>query len=186
MGGELEDFGGFYRRLYPVAYRTALGVLGSPSLAEDATQEAFLDAYRRRGTFRSDGPAEAWLQRIVVNRAIDQLRRHGRRAEVPFELEAERGGDDMRGGDDYPGIDHADLLAAIGRLDVRQRAAVVLRYFHGYPVPVVGEVLSTSEGGASMLLQRAMDRLRSVLAEGSLLVGDSARSSATTSGKGEV
>ncbi len=154
MVTDLQDFDGFYRRTYRAAYRTALGVVGSPALAEDVTQEAFVDAYRRQSSYRGEGSAEAWLQKIVVNRAIDELRRRGRRSEISFDLVAEP----AYSGDD--GIDRSTLLDAIGRLDGRQRAAVVLRYFHGYPLRTVGEVLGTSEGGASMLLQRAMDRLR--------------------------
>jgi RNA polymerase sigma-70 factor, ECF subfamily len=152
---ELQDFDVFYRRTYLAAYRTALGVIGSPSLAEDVTQEAFVDAFRHRSSFRGHGSTDAWLQRIVVNKAIDELRRRGRRGEVPWELAVEP--TDTRAGE----VNRSDLLDAIARLDSRQRAAVVLRHFHGYPLRTVGGVLGTSEGGASMLLQRAMDRLRS-------------------------
>jgi RNA polymerase sigma-70 factor (ECF subfamily) len=158
MAIELDDFDDFYRRTYTAAYRTALGVIGSPSLAEDVTQEAFVDAYRHQSSYRGQGSAEAWLQRIVVNRAIDELRRRGRRAEVPFEMVPEE--TDSRAAE----TDQSELLDAIARLDSRQRAAVVLRHFHGYPLRTVGEVLGTSEGGASMLLQRAMDRLRPTVA----------------------
>lgn len=155
MTSALQDFEGFYRATYASAYRTALGIVGSASLAEDVTQDAFVDAYRRRGSFRGDGPVEAWLQRIVVNRAIDELRRHRRRNEVCYELDIEPGEST------YGRIDTVELLDAIAALDVRQRAAIVLRYFHGYPMRTVGATLGTTEGGASMLVRRAMERLRS-------------------------
>ena len=72
---ELDDFGSFYERTYPAAYRTAWAILRDHGAAADAVQEAYLAAYRERGRFRGDAPAQAWLLRIVVNRAISEARR---------------------------------------------------------------------------------------------------------------
>jgi RNA polymerase sigma-70 factor (ECF subfamily) len=132
------------------------------ALAEDVTQEAYCSAYQRRGSFRGRAPAEIWLQRIVVNEAIDQLRR--RRARPTVELDPDLA---IHAGGDVPGAsaDRLTLLGAIGGLNPRQRAAVVLRYFHDYPLRAVGEVLGTSEGAAAMLVQRALATLREVVGE---------------------
>jgi len=72
---ELDDFGSFYERTYPAAYRTAWAILRDRGAAADAVQEAYLAAYRERARFRGDAPAQAWLLRIVVNRAISEARR---------------------------------------------------------------------------------------------------------------
>jgi RNA polymerase sigma-70 factor, ECF subfamily len=153
---ELDDFGTFYRRTYAAAYRTALGITSSAPLAEDVTQEAFCAAYRRRESFRGDGSAEHWLQRIVVNEAIDQLRSRRARpiAEIDPELAVEGGSASSLA------VERVALLAALAGLNPRQRAAIVLRYFHDYSMRTVGEVLGTSEGGAAMLVQRALAGLR--------------------------
>lgn len=153
---ELDDFAGFYRRTYAAAFRTALGVTGSRHFAEDATQEAFCAAYRDRSSFRGDAPAEHWLQRIVVRKAIDQLRKAGpnRTIELTNQLEAEG---------PEPGAvsgDRLALLGALSDLQARQRAAIILRYFHDYQLRDVGRILGTSEGGAAMLVQRALAHLR--------------------------
>ncbi len=50
--GQLQDFGAFYESTYPVAFRVAYGVVGERALAEDATQEAYVTAYRKRGSRR--------------------------------------------------------------------------------------------------------------------------------------
>jgi RNA polymerase sigma factor (sigma-70 family) len=157
---ELDDFGAFYRRTYAAAFRTALGVTSSRSLAEDATQEAYASAYRDRGRFRADAPAEHWLQRIVVRKAIDQLRR--RRSRPAIELAA---GVDVALPESAGVVQRLALLAAVNDLQPRQRAAVVLRYYHDYTFRSVAEVLGTSEGGAAMLVQRALGRLRERLGE---------------------
>ena len=71
----LADFGAFYERTYPTAYRTAYAIVGEPALAADAVQDGYLSAFRQRSRFRGDGPAEAWLNRIVVNTSISATRR---------------------------------------------------------------------------------------------------------------
>jgi RNA polymerase sigma factor (sigma-70 family) len=157
---ELDDFNSFYRRTYAAAYRTALGVTSSRSLAEDATQEAYASAYRGRDRYRADAPAEHWLQRIVVRKAIDQLRRGSSRPTVELSGETEAPAADSSGV-----VQRLALLAALNDLQPRQRAAVVLRYYHDYTFRDVGEVLGTSEGGAAMLVQRALGRLRDRLGE---------------------
>lgn len=159
---ELDDFSDFYRRTYAAAYRTALGITSHGPLAEDVTQEAFCSAYRRRGSFRGGAAAETWLQRIVVNEAIDQLRR--RRARPTTEMDSELA---IAAGRDESGatVERLTLLSGVAGLNPRQRAAVVLRYFHDYPMRTVAEVLGTSEGAAAMLVQRALEAMRQVVGD---------------------
>jgi DNA-directed RNA polymerase specialized sigma24 family protein len=72
----LTDFGVFYERTYRAAFRVAYGIVGERGMAEDVTQDAYVDAYRQRGRFRGDGSPDAWLYRIVVNGATSRgLRR---------------------------------------------------------------------------------------------------------------
>ncbi len=157
MGIEAEEFAALYERTYPGAYRTAFAITGSRASAEDSTQQAYCDAFTRRRSFRGDGSPEAWLMKIVVNRAIDELRRRQRAGgRVPIEL------DGLVAEPDHSRPD-PDLLEGIAGLQPRHRAAVVLRYYHGYPVKAIGEMLSTSPNGASMLLARALEALRSAL-----------------------
>jgi RNA polymerase sigma factor (sigma-70 family) len=180
---ELDDFNAFYRRTYAAAYRTALGVTSSRSLAEDATQEAYASAYRERGSYRADAPAEHWLQRIVVRKSIDQLRRRSRpTAELPAELEVEAA-------ESAGVVQRLALLAALDELQPRQRAAIVLRYYHDYSFRTVAQVLGTSEGGAAMLVQRALSHLRERLgdeSEESEVSGAGPRMPVSRAGEGDV
>jgi RNA polymerase sigma-70 factor (ECF subfamily) len=159
---ELDDFAAFYRRTYAAAYRTALGVTASAQLAEDVTQEAFCAAYRGRAKFRGSASAESWLQRIVVNKAIDQLRR--KRSRPTVELDPELDIEDQAPAAALS-LERMALVAAMTGLQPRQRAAIVLRYFHDYPLRTVGEVLGTSEGGATMLVQRGLAQLRDAIGQ---------------------
>jgi RNA polymerase sigma-70 factor (ECF subfamily) len=121
---ELDDFGSFYERTYPAAYRTALAIMRDRGAAADAVQEAYLAAYRERGRFRGDAPALAWLLRIVVNRAITEARRpRPRLVALDVATAAVAPADDER-----RATDHHVLVGALAALEPRARAAIVLRY----------------------------------------------------------
>jgi RNA polymerase sigma-70 factor (ECF subfamily) len=155
---DISDFGAFYERTYAGAYRTALGIVRDPSLADDVTQEAFVAAYAARDRFRGDAPGYAWLHRIVVNHALSALRKGHRivREIAPNDLPQF---DDTHPGD----TDRLALLEALGRLSPRQRAAIVLRYYHDYDYATIAHIMDTTSTNVGALLSRALDRLRDQL-----------------------
>ena len=63
-------------------FRSARSILHSDAEAEDAVQDAYLQAYRSIATFRGDAQLSTWLTRIVVNQALARLRKAGRRAQI--------------------------------------------------------------------------------------------------------
>jgi RNA polymerase sigma-70 factor, ECF subfamily len=160
-GGELADFSSFYERTYPTAYRVARGVVGEPGLADDVTQDAYVAAYRERDRFRGDGPADAWLYRIVVNTAISAVRRHRILRIAPVDVETL---------DRQPAVDQPDapddrLAVAEGlrALDARSRSAVVLRYYVDLDYATIASILGTSTSNVGVILTRALDRLRALI-----------------------
>jgi RNA polymerase sigma-70 factor (ECF subfamily) len=74
QAGNLESFNALVLKYQDVMYRTALRILEQASLAEDATQDAFISAYQHLNGFRG-GSFKAWLLRIVVNKSFDEVRR---------------------------------------------------------------------------------------------------------------
>jgi len=70
------------RRYNRVLYRTARAILRDDAEAEDAVQEAYLQAYNALGTFRGEAKLATWLVRITANQALMRRRKHIRRAEV--------------------------------------------------------------------------------------------------------
>jgi len=80
-----QDHGAFrvlMKRHNQMLYRAARSILKNEAEAEDAVQEAYLQAYRAMGDFRGDAKLSTWLVRITVNEAITRLHKHARRAEV--------------------------------------------------------------------------------------------------------
>ena len=81
-GGDQHAFVLLMRRHNQLLYRTARSILRDDAEAEDALQDAYLQAYRAIGQFRADAKLATWLTRIVINAAIARSRQSGRRAEV--------------------------------------------------------------------------------------------------------
>ena len=75
MDGDKGAFGQLVARYQRFAFGVAYHVIGEPAAAEDVAQEAFLKAWLRLDSYRGAGTFRAWLARIVVNAALDEVRR---------------------------------------------------------------------------------------------------------------
>jgi RNA polymerase sigma-70 factor (ECF subfamily) len=82
--GDLEAFNRLVLAYQDALFNTALRILGDEALAADATQEAFISAFRGLNSFRG-GSFKAWLMRTVTNACYDELRRQKRRPTVSLE-----------------------------------------------------------------------------------------------------
>ena len=80
--GDPTAFTALMRRHNQALYRAARAILKDDAEAEDAVQDAYLQAYRAIGGFRAEAKLSTWLMRIAVNEALARVRRRGRRAEV--------------------------------------------------------------------------------------------------------
>lgn len=169
VDGQAGDttFDGIYVEHYVRILRTVRAIVGDAD-AEDVTQDAFVNAYRRFHRYDPSRPVGAWLHRIAVNGAISHLRRRRLAALFALRRPAEEA------------IDPADaslsrilVRRALERLAPDQRAAVVLRYYHDYSYRDIAYVLGVPEGTVGSRLTLAVRRLRRVLGEES---GDPARS----------
>ena len=161
--GVKEDFDRLYRSTYQRIFATLMLILRDPTAAEDATQEAYLRAFRAWSGWKQDAPAEAWMHRIALNVAFtyrrrerlheigEVLRRLGRPKEPdPSELE------------------QTDLMRELRSLPAKQGAAVVMRNLHGFTNREIAAVLNVPERTVASRLAAAKKRLRSRL-------GDNAR-----------
>jgi RNA polymerase sigma-70 factor (ECF subfamily) len=86
--GDLEAFNQLVLRYEQQAFRVALRITGEVGLAEDATQEGFIKAYRGLRSFRG-GSFKAWILRIVSNACYDEIRRLARKPAVSLDAENE-------------------------------------------------------------------------------------------------
>jgi len=80
--GDHMAFEAIMRRHNRALFRTARAILRDDAEAEDALQEAYLQAYRTLGSFRGDARLSTWLARVVANEALMRLRKHTRRSAI--------------------------------------------------------------------------------------------------------
>ncbi len=158
--GSREDFDRLYRTAYPRVYRTLSAILRDPAEAEDCAQDAFVQAFRAWNRWRPDAPAEAWVHRIAVNRAISYRRRARLRtvAEVLRRL-----GRPAAGVNPADAATRPDLLTALRSLPPKLAAAIVLRHYHGYNNREIAVALGVSERTIGTRLHQAAERLREML-----------------------
>ena len=153
-GASLDDLEALYRSRFDIFARVATSVTGSSERARDAVQDAFATAVRKRGSFRGEGPLEAWVWRIVLNAARSDVR--GSIPAVDYDEPAAANG--------YPEQD-VELRVALARLPERQRIAVFLRYYADLDYAAIGEALGIRTGTVSATLNAAHAALRSRLEE---------------------
>ena len=80
VAGDAEAFGTLFARHKDRLWAVALRTVCDPEDAADALQEAMISAFRRAADFRGDSAVTTWLHRIVVNAAVDRLRRRSTRS----------------------------------------------------------------------------------------------------------
>jgi RNA polymerase sigma-70 factor (ECF subfamily) len=160
--GSREDFDRLYRSAYPRVYRTLTAILGDPAEAEDCAQDAFVKAFQAWKRWRPDAPAEAWVHRIAVNRAIS-YRRRARLRTVGEVLR--RIGRPAGSADPAQVATRPDLLTALQSIPPKLAAAIVLRHYHGYNNREIAAALGVSERTIGTRLSQAATRLREVLGE---------------------
>ena len=90
QNGDLDSFSTLILHYQDSVFHTALRILSDEDLAADATQEAFISAFRSISSFRG-GSFKAWMMRTVTNACYDELRRRKRRPTTPLEPETEDG-----------------------------------------------------------------------------------------------
>jgi RNA polymerase sigma-70 factor (ECF subfamily) len=158
--GSRDDFDRLYRSAYPRVYRTLSAILSYPEAAEDCAQDAFVQAFQAWKRWRPDAPAEAWVHRIAVNRAIS-YRRSAKLRSVGEVLR--RLGRPGSGVDPADAATRPDLLTALRSIPPKLAAAIVLRHYHGYNNREIAAALGVSERTVGSRLQQAGERLRAAL-----------------------
>jgi RNA polymerase sigma-70 factor (ECF subfamily) len=171
--GDLDAFNRLVLAYQDALFNTALRILGDEDLAADATQEAFLSAFRGLNAFRG-GSFKAWLLRTVTNACYDELRRKQRRPTTPLEPDS-ADGDEM----DSPRwladpkltpeqqieadeLEHA-IQHCLESLPLEFRTVVVMADIQGLDYTEVAAAVRAPLGTIKSRLARARLRLRECL-----------------------
>ena len=171
--GDLDAFNTLVLHYQDMVFNTALRILGDEDAAADASQEAFISAFRAIASYRG-GSFKAWLLRTVTNACYDELRRQKRRPTTPLEPETEDGeemesprwlADSSMSPEekmDADELEHA-LQHCLAALPADFRSVVVMADIEGLDYSEVAIVARVPIGTIKSRLARARMRLRECL-----------------------
>ncbi len=142
---------------YEKYYRLAYSYTRSEQDALDVVQESAYKAIRDCGKVREKQYIGTWIYRIVVNTAMDVLRKQGR--EILTENECR---EDVS----EPSYDRLELEEIMDRLDGKEKTVIVLRYFHDMKLEEIGEILGENVNTVKTRLYRALRKMRMELEGG--------------------
>lgn len=161
--GELRAFEELIRVRLDKLFRTACGILRDPAEAEDATQDACLQAWQKLPTLRDLGRLDAWLGRILINTCRMRLRDRRRVREIPID-------------DNRPMSELTDPIGpagraedvdrvnrALDRVSVEDRALLVLHHVHRERLETIAASLGIPVGTVKWRLSRARQAVQLAL-----------------------
>jgi RNA polymerase sigma-70 factor (ECF subfamily) len=152
------------------AMRAAYLIVRDVPLAEDIVQAAFLRAFDNIRQFDETRPFAPWFLRIVVNDAVKAATRTRRNVSMDAEVQGERVFDELLATLNADPLDaaaqaeeRARVWEALGRLEPRQRAAVVAHYFLGFSEAEIAQEQASPLGTIKWRIHEAKVRLRELL-----------------------
>ncbi|MDH4018453.1 MAG: RNA polymerase sigma factor [Xanthomonadales bacterium] len=153
--GDMRACEKIYRIYHKQVFTVAIRICNHRELAQDVTQEAFINAFKRIKQYRGDSPFWGWLRRVTVNHAISALRKLPRHDAVELE-------DYMCPGQgDQDGLGQCmDLEQALQQLNNEDRMVVWLHDVEGYKHLEIAQLVGKTESYSKTRLNRARAKLR--------------------------
>jgi len=170
--GDLESFNQLVLKFEKQAFNIAYRIAGDMTIAEDATQNAFIKAYKKLTSFRGDS-FRAWLFRIVSNACYDELRKVARQPQIPLELEGKDGemfeADWMRDPGESPQhfterLEMAEAIQfCIDQLDENFKLVLILVDLQGLDYGEASQVAGSALGTVKSRLARGRKKVQECL-----------------------
>lgn len=156
-----------YKLYFKAMFNTTMRIVSNKAEAEDIMQESFLDAFRKIDHFSGEGTFGSWLKRIVVNNALDAVRKRREHTSI------EESGIDFEDADE--GESEEEILArikeireAIDLLPDDYRVILSLFLLEGYDHEEISEILKISYNNSRTRYSRARQRLLQIISENRL------------------
>lgn len=165
--GDERAFAELYAALSPRVHGLTWRVLRDAHLAEEVTQEVFLQVWQNSGAFDpARGSALAWVMTLAHRRAVDRVRSHGagrRRDAAHAEDESRLMPYDETATRALASIEAESVRAALADLTVAQRRALELAYFDGYTHLEISSLMECPAGTAKGRIRDGLAKLRASL-----------------------
>jgi len=159
--GDPEAFEALYRRTVERIFALCLRMSGNTQHAEELTQDVFVRAWQKLGSFRGESRFTTWLHRLAVNLVLQDRRTRGRRANRE-ELTADPGDFGAQAVRAMPGT-RVDLERAIDGLPEGAREVLILRDIEGYKYDEIAQIKGVALGTVKAQIHRARKLVREAL-----------------------
>lgn len=166
--GDADAFAGIFNAHKARIYSVCLRMTNNTAEAEDLTQDAFLQVFRKLATFRGDSALSTWLYRIAVNTVLMHFRKKVLRQvslDEPYNQDAKNVRREYGRRDDRltGSVDRIALARAIQELPHGYRTIFLLHEVEGYEHQEIAELLDCSVGNSKSQLHKAKLRVRELL-----------------------
>ena len=166
--GDSDAFASLFHAHKARIYSVCLRMTNNTAEAEDLTQDAFLQVFRKLSTFRGDSALSTWLYRIAVNTVLMHFRKKALKQvslDEPYNQDARlvRREYGSRDGRLVGSVDRIALTRAIKELPVGYRTIFLLHEVEGYEHQEIAELLDCSVGNSKSQLHKAKLRIRELL-----------------------
>lgn len=167
--GDEQAFASFYDLTSSVVHGVALRVLGNQALAEEVTQEVFVELWRIAPRYdRSKGSPRAWAATVAHRRAVDRVRaeqasRDRDAVDGRQRHPVQDAGRDAVGDTVVTRLDQERVSAALDQLPEPQRVAVTMAYYGGHTYRQVADLLHEPEGTIKSRIRDGLTRLRQLM-----------------------
>ncbi|HKE58710.1 MAG TPA: RNA polymerase sigma factor [Pyrinomonadaceae bacterium] len=163
--GDMQAFELLYERHHRRVYSLCLRMTQNPVEAEDLAQEAFIQLFRKIGSFRGDSAFTTWLHRLTVNQCLMHFRKKSVKLEKTTE-EGETPVQIVRGTENpnsMPVLDRIALDNALKQLPTGYRTVFVLHDVEGHEHEEIAKILGVAVGTSKSQLHKARMKLRKIL-----------------------
>ena len=170
--GERDALEVFYNRYSPSVFSLARYMLREPALAEEATQDAFLNLWLKASSYDPKrGKPKAWFMSVAHHRIIDVIKARKRSSQstnqVSHELldlhpSREPGTEEQV----YRNLERERIIGALRYLPPEQREVIILAYFEGFTQSEIATKLNQPLGTVKTRARLAMQKLRAALSTG--------------------
>jgi RNA polymerase sigma-70 factor (ECF subfamily) len=163
--GDQAAFAEFYDEVSPVVFGTTLKVLRNRAMAEEVTQDVFLELWRLAPRYdRSKGSPKAWAATVAHRRAVDRVRsEESTRARNEADARLGDVAHDVVVDEVTTNLDHQRVVGALAQLSAPQREAVSLAYYGGHTYREVAAILDVPEGTIKTRIRDGLIRLRDLM-----------------------
>jgi len=166
--GDADAFASLFHQHKARIYSVCLRMTNNTAEAEDLTQDAFLQVFRKLATFRGDSALSTWLYRIAVNTVLMHFRKKALRQislDEPYKQDAKTVRREYGSRDDRltGSVDRIALARAIKELPDGYRTIFLLHEVEGYEHQEIAELLDCSVGNSKSQLHKAKLRIRELL-----------------------